>query len=87
MEHSDFSIGTEFKCGGMLWRCTDIGTRIIVAIRISFVVVDSNNADLRRIINQEDATSGGWFEGPPYSVAEHVFDEDDQVTCEIAKEE
>ncbi len=28
----DFEIGTTFWCGGRAWRCTDIGTRVIVAI-------------------------------------------------------
>jgi hypothetical protein len=32
MQHSDFSIGKEFLCGQRRWRCTDVGTRTIVAI-------------------------------------------------------
>jgi hypothetical protein len=32
MAHGDFSIGSEFTCGGKRWRCTDVGTRVIVAI-------------------------------------------------------
>ena len=32
MAHGDFTIGGEFTCGGKRWRCTDIGTRVIVAI-------------------------------------------------------
>lgn len=58
MKHSDFEIGTEFTTATGLWRCTDIGTRTIIAIKIS---------------DYEDQT---WFNGPPYAVAEHVFDED-----------
>ncbi|MGY6258918.1 hypothetical protein ACXIVK_36345 [Paraburkholderia caledonica] len=35
MKHSDFHIGLEFLgTAGFRWRCTDVGTRTIVAIRI-----------------------------------------------------
>jgi len=37
MQHSEFKIGGIFRCDGRLWRCTDIGTRTIVAIRIDRV--------------------------------------------------
>lgn len=41
MKHSDFQIGLEFLAGaGFRWRCTDIGMRTIVAIR-----VDCENPD------------------------------------------
>jgi hypothetical protein len=32
MKHSEFEIGKTFWCGGRALRCTDIGTRVIVAI-------------------------------------------------------
>ena len=32
MQHKDFTIGQEFLCGEKRWRCTDKGTRMIVAI-------------------------------------------------------
>jgi hypothetical protein len=35
MIKSDFTTGEEFWCGGHKWLCTDIGSRIIAAIRIS----------------------------------------------------
>ena len=34
MRHSDFSIGLEFFTATGRWRCTDVGTRVIVAIRL-----------------------------------------------------
>jgi hypothetical protein len=34
VKHSDCEIGKTFWCGGRPWRCTDIGTRVIVAIRL-----------------------------------------------------
>lgn len=32
MQLRDFKIGIEFICGEKRWRCTDMGTRVIVAI-------------------------------------------------------
>jgi|SRR6267142_95085 len=32
MEHEEFTIGIEFMCGGKRWRCTDKGTRTVIAI-------------------------------------------------------
>ncbi len=32
MKHSDFTVGGEFLCGEKRWRCTDIGTRVVVAV-------------------------------------------------------
>jgi hypothetical protein len=40
MRHSDFSIGLEFYTATGRWRCTDVGTRIVVAIRL-----DTRDAD------------------------------------------
>lgn len=34
MEHSDFRIGLEFFTATGRWRCTDIGRRVVVAIRL-----------------------------------------------------
>jgi hypothetical protein len=34
MKPSDFRIGLEFICGSFWWRCTDIGTRTVTAIRL-----------------------------------------------------
>lgn len=34
MLHTDFRIGLEFHTAAGCWRCTDIGTRVIVAIRL-----------------------------------------------------
>jgi hypothetical protein len=34
MKHADFTIGCEFTTAAGSWRCTDVGTRTIVAIRL-----------------------------------------------------
>lgn len=58
MRLTDFSIGLEFYTATGKWRCTDAGTRTILAIRL-------------------DAPDESWYVGPPYAVAESVFDEYD----------
>ena len=71
MRHEEFKIGMEFTAAGSLsgrWRCTDVGTRAIVAIQI------------------EPGKNPSWCDGPPYSVAEFVFDEDDIVACKKCEE-
>jgi hypothetical protein len=35
MKHSDFKIGLEFATAAGLWRCADVGTRTIVAIKVT----------------------------------------------------
>ena len=35
MKHSDFRIGLEFVTPAGGWRCTDVGTRTVVAIRLN----------------------------------------------------
>ncbi|MBF0181815.1 MAG: hypothetical protein HQM03_17500 [Magnetococcales bacterium] len=56
--YASISIGTEFYSGDRKWRCTDKGTRTIIAINI-----DNDDQSL--------------YNGPPYAVAEIVFDEYD----------
>lgn len=35
MKHADFHIGLEFVAtAGFRWRCTDVGTRMVIAIRL-----------------------------------------------------
>ncbi|NOT61690.1 MAG: hypothetical protein HOP19_15860 [Acidobacteria bacterium] len=64
MNKDDFQIGQEFYTATGKWRCTDIGTRVIVAIRL-------------------DQTDESWYHGPPYAVAEAIFDEYDQAGCSL----
>jgi hypothetical protein len=94
MQHSEFKIGTEFWCSGRQWRCTDIGARTIVAIRLDRVEVVSALAaarsgmpERRRILSRGEAEAEGWFNGPPYAVAESVFDEYDIEGCSLEPEE
>jgi len=67
MDKNDFKIGDSFFTASGEWRCTDIGTRVIVAIRL----------------DQDDPRN---YNGPPYSIAEMVFDEYDFGGCYLQAE-
>lgn len=69
MRHEAFQIGLEFECGGQRWRCTDLGTRTVIAIALE---------------HPEDPS---WYNGPPYAVAETVFDEDDLEACKPVEDD
>ncbi len=78
MDHDDFSIGCEFVCADRRWRCTDIGTRVIVAICLEprEVVMLRNGSQTRRVSNDPADLNG-----PPYGVLESVFDETELPGC------
>ena len=81
MKHEEFSIGTEFVTNTGRWRCTDVGTRTIVAIKLSEVTVTTYADDGTTTTSTEAPPDPSWFNGPPYALAEHVFDEDDLSSC------
>ena len=81
MKFSEFKIGDTFQCSGERYRCTDVGTRVVVAIRIDRVEVVRDRI-FKETLPYEQAKKDGWFNGPPYAIAEQVFDEDDLVVCE-----
>ncbi|OQX03685.1 MAG: hypothetical protein BWK73_38730 [Thiothrix lacustris] len=83
MKHADFQIGTEFFTAAGRWRCTDVGTRVIVAISLEprETVCQWTDAKGERV--QETFISDDPLDliGLPYSVAELVFDEYDLAGC------
>ena len=85
MEHGGFRIGVEFWCGDQRWCCTDVGLRVIVAIRIDGVEVArlADGVIVREPLSGPDADATGWFNRPPYAVAETVFDEDSLEECSL----
>ncbi len=83
MKHSDFVIGGTFYCGNRVWRCTDIGTRTIIAMRFDSVEVERSASDRGRTLSHRDAEAEDWFNGPPYAVEESVFDEYDLEGCSL----
>ncbi|RVE81622.1 hypothetical protein [Sinorhizobium meliloti] len=89
MEHSDFHIGLDFWCDKGRWRCTDVGTRTVVAIRIDQVTTTTVDASetTHDTLTYEQANAAGWFIGPPYAVAELVFGENDLEACSLERDE
>jgi hypothetical protein len=83
MEHTDFKIGTLFRTGSGLWRCTDVGTRTIGNIHLD--KVEANGTQGPETLSRDEAQAQGLFKGPPYVVAEFVFDEYDFEGCEPEK--
>jgi hypothetical protein len=87
MQHSDFSIGLEFWCGEKRWRCTDVGTRVIVAIclepremvRLERDPLDKSKSKETRFTSDDPRD----LNGPPFGVAENVFDEYDIEGCTL----
>lgn len=68
MIKNEFNIGLEFYTTTGKWLCTDLGSRVIVAIEL----------------NQDDEKN---YKGPPYSVVECVFDENDFKGCALKASE
>lgn len=87
----DFHIGLGFWCGGKHWRCTDVGSRVAVAISLEpheVVSVEIDPADKsKRTERRYMSDDPSWFNGPPYGIVEHVFDEDDMVACTLEQDE
>ncbi len=90
MQHEVFSIGLEFWCGGKRWRCTDVGTRVIVAISLEpreMVQVETDPVDRsKRIETRFISNDQRDLNGPPYGIAESVFDEYDLEGCTLKPE-
>jgi hypothetical protein len=91
MRHSDFVVGETFWCGEREWRCTDIGTRTIVAICLDDAEVVEYSpgppeTKTTRILSRSEREARRWLNGPPYAVAENVFDEYDIEGCSVTRE-
>ena len=89
MTLDEIRIGCEFWCFGRRWRCTDVGTRVVVAIRVDEATLASHRDGVTtttRTISGEEAEAIGWFDGPPYGVLETVFDEDDLEVCPLTQD-
>lgn len=84
MNHSEFKIGERFACGGKTWQVTDVGTRVVIAVDLSPVEVTRTVTFLGRYQSVMKRLEGvdDWLSGPPYAIAEEVFDENDILGCE-----
>jgi len=81
MQHDQFKIGVEFMLSDRKYRVTDVGSRVVVALRLGEKVVERDGK--RVILSEETADAEGWFNGPPYAVIEYVIDEDDLPACHL----
>jgi len=91
MDHSQFHIGLDFWCGCKRWRCSDVGSRVVVAISLEpheVVRLEVDPRDPAKRTEHKCVTDDpSWFNGPPYGIVEHVFDEDSIVACALTKDE
>ena len=82
MELSDFVIGETFCTHHGAFLCTDIGTRVVVAVKLGprkIARAESVDGELRITRRIDDDPS--WLNGPPYAVEEVVFDENELLGC------
>jgi hypothetical protein len=88
MRHGDFRIGMEFWCGGRRWRCTDVGTRVVVAICLEphEIVTVARESGRPSPTTRVIAADESWFAGPPYALAEEVFDEHSIEDCTLSSD-
>jgi len=89
VKHCDFEIGTEFFTVAGRWRCTDVGTRVVVAISLEprdmvRVRWDERDERIEEHFTSDDPRD---LVGPPYMVAEHVFSEYDFEGCYATADE
>jgi len=88
MIYSEFQVGQKFRCGSKVWMCTDKGTRVITAICLTVCRTNDWARNLDEDIQERawerktPEVDPSWLKGPPYALAEHVFDENDQKGCE-----
>jgi hypothetical protein len=87
MKHEDFSIGTEFRFNAQSWKCTDVGSRTIVAICTTEVWRTRTRANTGikeryrlQVVDKQVLA------GPPYGVSEQVFDERALADCLLLSE-
>ena len=86
MKLTDSRIGQEFYCAGKRWRCTDVGSRVVVAVCLEphevVSITDTDPSAMRDYRHVTDEPS--WFDGPPFAVIEEVFDEHSIQACSLA---
>lgn len=78
-------MGQEFHCAGKRWRCTDVGSRVVVAICLEppdVVVTEGGEPGATRL-GRHVTDDPSWFNGPPFAVAEEVFDEHAIAACSL----
>src|SRR3954449_11247006 len=86
MKHGEFVIGQAFTTGHGLWRCTDVGARTVIAIRIDAAEIVSVMGGRETASIVDPRRDASWLNGPPYALAETVFDEYDFAALRLVAE-
>jgi hypothetical protein len=82
MELKEFVIGETFWTEVGAFRCTDIGTRVVVAIKLGpRAITRAEKVDDEWQYSTRMDDNPSWLNGPPYAVDEIVFDENDLPAC------
>ena len=82
MELRDFVIGETFWTHVGAFRCTDIGTRVVVAVKLGpREIARAERVDGEIQITKRIDDDPSWLNGPPYAVEELVFDENELLGC------
>ena len=88
MKRSDFMIGETFWTQSGAFRCTDIGTRVVVAVKLGPREVSrAESVDGEFQIAKRIDDDPSWLDGPPYAVEEVVFDENDLAGCFLSADQ
>ena len=78
MQLRDFVISETFFTHDGAFRCTDIGTRVVVALKLgSRAIARAEKVDGELRITKRMDGDPSWLNGPPYAVEEVVFDENE----------
>jgi len=88
MKLKDFKIGKKFWINKDQYLCTDIGTRVVVAIhlRIADIVTMHSDGKTEKMKINLSNDKNGWLKGPPYAVTEMIIDENDLPSCSKTKQ-
>jgi hypothetical protein len=82
MELSDFAIGETFSTHVGAFRCTDVGSRVVVAVKLGPREIGrAERVDGALRITKRIDDDASWLNGPPYAVEEVVFDENELLGC------
>ena len=81
MELSEFAIGETFWTHGGVFRCTDVGTRVVVAVKLGPREVGRAEKVDGELRTKRIDADPSWLNGPPYAVVEVVFDENELLGC------
>lgn len=82
MKFHDFMIGETFWTQAGAFRCTDIGTRVVIAVKLGPREISrAESVDGKLRITKRIDDDPSWLNGPPYAVDEVVFDENEQMGC------